>query len=496
MPDVRNAFYERARQIFDLAQAQQALEWDQEVMMPPKGGAQRAHQLATLATAAHEKVVDPAFGEWIEGLEAVADLDERTRADVREARRGRDRAVRIPARLVAERTEACALAQAAWVEARRASDFASFRPHLEKVLGLTREIAEALGTPNRYDALLDEYEPGMTEAFLAILFDGLRARLVPLLERIRGASRQPDATVLVRRFPLQGQQAFCRRMLGDMGFDLEAGRFDVSAHPFTNGTFCDVRLTTRYQEDWLPAALFGTIHEGGHGLYEQGLDPERFRDPSGCACSMGIHESQSRLWENLVGRSRPFWDHYGPILRNTFPGLLDGVSPEALLGALNAVRPSLIRVEADEATYNLHILLRFELESALMAGHLSVKDLPERWNLAMKDYLGIEPPDDRQGVLQDIHWAVGLFGYFPTYALGNLYAAQFMEAMRKAIPDLDERLAQGDLRVVRGWLRDNIHVHGRRWSAHELCLRVAGQPLSADPLLRHLEAKAAHFYGV
>jgi len=494
--DARKAFYDRARQIFDLAQAQQALEWDQEVMMPPKGGTQRAHQLATLATVLHEKVTDPFYGELLDTLEDTADLDGRACADVREARRNRDRAVRIPPKLVAERTEACSLAQMVWMEARPKSDFAAFRPHLEKIVALTRDMAEALDAPNRYDALLDEYEPGMTEARLRIVFNDLRGRLVPLLKDIRGASRRPDPTLLTRRFPSEGQEAFCRRIVMDMGFDLEAGRFDVSAHPFTNGTLADVRLTTRYQENWLPCALFGAIHEGGHGLYEQGLDPERYRDPAGGACSMGIHESQSRLWENLIGRSLAFWCRYYPMLRDAFPGVLEGVPLEAFHAAVNAVQPSLIRTEADEVTYNLHILLRFDLESDLIAQRVEVKDLPERWNHKMKDYLGIEPPNDGQGVLQDIHWAAGLFGYFPTYALGNLYAAQFMEQMRTELPDLDAILSRGDLRTVKTWLNERIHVHGRFWTAQELCQRVTGQPLSAEPLMRHLDAKASATYGL
>lgn len=494
--EARIGFYDRARQIFDLTLAQQALEWDQEVMMPAQGADQRAHQLAALATVVHEKLTDPAYGGLIDAFEASRDLDERARADVREARRARERAVRVPGRLVAERTEACARAQAAWLEARPRNDFAAFRPHLERVMDLTRELAEAQGMPSPYDALLDEYEPGMTEARLRPLFDDLRRRLVPLLERIRGASRRPDPAPLARCFPVQDQEVFCRRLVTDMGFDLDAGRFDVSAHPFTTGTHRDVRLTTRYREDWLPCSVFGTIHEGGHGLYEQGLDARFFRDPSGGACSAGLHESQSRLWENLVGRSLPFWSHYYPVLQATFPGVLDEVPLASFHGAVNVVEPSLIRVEADETTYNLHILLRFELESDLIARRITVKDLPELWRIRMEQQLGIAPPDDRSGVMQDIHWAVGLVGYFPTYALGNLYAAQFMERMREELRDLDERLSRGELGVVRTWLRERIHVHGRVWPAQELCERVTGAPLSVEPLMRHLEAKAHTFYGI
>lgn len=490
------AFYEQARRIFDLAQAQQALDWDQQVMMPPRGLDQRAGQLAALAAVVHERVADPAYGGLIARLEVQDGLAEDLRADLREARRSHDRAVKIPVRLVQARAEACALAQAAWAEARAASDFAHFRPHLERVLALTREEADALGPGNRYDALLDEYEPGMTEAQLAVLFQDLKDRLRPLLEAVRGAARAPDPTILARTFPVAGQRAFCRRVVEDMGFDLQAGRLDVSEHPFTSGTLGDVRLTTRYREDFLPSALFGAIHEAGHGLYEQGLDPARFRHPAGQACSMGIHESQSRFWENLVGRSRAFWSHYYEPLRASFPGVLDDVSPDAFHGAVNAVAPSLVRVEADEVTYNLHIILRFELESGLMAGRCEARDLPGLWRERMRALLGIEPPDDASGVLQDIHWAVGLVGYFPSYALGNLYAAQFLERMRRDLPDLDARVARGDLGAVKAWLNGAIHVHGRRWTAQELCRRVTGAPLSAEPLMRHLWARCGEVYGV
>lgn len=489
-------FYDRSERIFDLAQAQQALDWDQQVMMPPRGLEQRAHQLSALAAVVHEHVADPAYGDLITTLEAQGGQDEDLRADLREARRAFDRAVKIPVRLVQARAEACAMAQAAWSEARVRNDFAPFRPHLETVLALTREQADAIGGANRYDALLEDYEPGMTEAQLAAIFQDLKGRLVPLLEAVRGASRRPDPSILARTYPVAGQEAFCRRLVEDLGFDLEAGRFDVSEHPFTNGTLRDVRLTTRYQPDFLPSALFGTIHETGHGLYEQGLDPARYRNPSGQACSCGLHESQSRLWENLIGRSRAFWSHYFGPLRQTFPGLLDDVSTDAFYGAVNAVAPSLIRVEADEATYNLHIILRFELESDLLAGRLEVRDLPGRWRAKMQDYLGIEPPDDRTGVLQDIHWSAGLIGYFPTYALGNLYAAQFLERMRQDLPDLDARVAQGHLAPVKAWLNANIHVHGRRWTAQDLCRRVTGAPLSAEPLMRHLRARCGEVYGI
>jgi len=496
MTEKLERFYERMRGVTDLLLAQQALEWDQQVMMPHKGADQRSYQVAALAGLAHARLTDPALEEILRDLEAADGHDEATRADLREARRARDRAARLPERLVSERARACALAQAAWEEARPRNDFSAFLPHLERVLSLTREAAAALSEGNAYDALLEEFEPGMTEAQLRSIFDDLKGRLLPLLDALQGAPRRPDPSVLHRHYPQRQQEAFCRRLVAEMGFDLEAGRLDVSAHPFTSGTARDVRLTTRYMEEFLPAAIFGSLHEAGHGLYEQGLDPERFRNPAGQACSLGIHESQSRFWENAVGRSKSFWTHYLEPLKRSFPGTLDEVALDAFYGAVNAVEPSLIRVEADECTYNLHILLRFELESAMLAGALEARDLPDAWNEKMEAYLGIRPPDNRDGVLQDVHWSVGLIGYFPTYTLGNLYAAQFRETLLGDIPDLEARIARGDLLPIREWLREKIHRHGRTYLAQDLCLRVTGKPLSAEPLERYLKTKYAEVYGI
>ncbi len=496
MPNTSEQFYEKCRAIHDLQEVQQLLEWDMQVMMPRKGVDQRGNHQAALATAIHEKVTEPGLGGLIEELAARQDLGIGLAADVREAKRARDRAVKVPARLVAERAQVCALAQVAWEEGKKNNDFAAFRPHLEAVLNIVREMARAIGgDQNPYDALLDEYEPGMTEAALTATFSDLRDRLVPLLDKIKGARRRPSQDLVKRPYPLAAQEAFGRRVMADMGFDTEAGRMDVSAHPFTNGTFRDVRITTRYQETFLNMALFGTMHEAGHALYEQGLDPERYRDPAGQYCSLGIHESQSRFWENMIGRSRPFWRRYFPQLKAAFPGVLDGVAEEEFYGAVNVVEPSLIRVEADEVTYNLHIILRFELESALLAGKLEAADLPAAWNEKMRSFLGIVPPDDREGVLQDVHWSVGLIGYFPTYALGNLYSAQFARAMRRDMPDLDERVAAGKLGDVKAWLNANIHVHGRRYLPQDLCAKVTGEPLSADSALEYLNAKFGEIYG-
>jgi carboxypeptidase Taq len=489
-----DTFLFKFRTLHDLQSGQQILEWDQQVMMPKQGIEQRSHELAALAQVVHEKLTDPELGELIQSLEEHPDLVPERRADLREARRSYERALKIPSTLVGKRTRSCALAQAAWEEAKHKNDFSIFRPHLERVLHLTREMARSLDDEHPYDALLDEFEPAMTEQALTSLFADLRIRLVKLLERIQGSTRRPDQRVLQRFFPKTAQEAFSRKVLDDMGYDLKAGRFDESAHPFTNGTFRDVRITTRYDEHFLSQALFGTIHEAGHALYEQGLSADRYRDPSGMYCSLSIHESQSRFWENLIGRSRSFWAHYYPLLQQTFAGVLDDVSLEGFYGAINVCEPSLIRVEADEITYNLHILLRFELESALISGALKVEDLPVAWNEKMGKLFGVTPRTDAEGVLQDVHWSVGVFGYFPTYTLGNLYSAQFMKTLRQDLPDLDTRVARGELAPIREWLNTRVHQHGRLYLPDELCKRVTGETLSSEAALSYLEVKYSELY--
>jgi carboxypeptidase Taq len=494
MSDELKRLMEKVHLIHDLNEAQQALEWDQQVMMPRLGAEQRSRELGALATVAHFALVDPELGELIQSLHDSETLGADARADLREAKRARDRAIKLPASLVAERARTCSLAQVAWESARERSDFPAFVPHLRRVFEISREVAAAIGTENPYDALLDEYEPGTSEAELRPIFADLRERLVPILDRIQGAPRQASQAVLKRAYPLPQQEAFGRRVAVDMGYDLEAGRLDRSAHPFTSGPLGDVRITTRYDERFLSTSLFGIIHEAGHAIYEQGLDPARYRDPSGQACSLGIHESQSRFWENLIGRSLPFWTHYYPLLRQTFPGVLDDTPLHEFYRAINVCAPSLIRVEADEITYNLHIILRFELESALLHGDLDVADLPAAWSTKMQALLGIKPGTDREGVLQDVHWSAGLIGYFPTYALGNLYAAQLMSQLRRDLPDLETLIGAGRLRPIKQWLNQAIHVHGRRHLAPELCRRVTGRAPAADDLIDYLKNKYYDIY--
>lgn len=490
-------FIRRARELADISHARELLSWDQETCMPPKGAAARAHSLGTLAGLYHEKLTDPALVALVEELKG-RDLRGDEAADLRYLGRDQERALKIPRQLVVELSQTQSLGHEAWVEARKKSDFILFRPWLEKILALQQEIAHRVGFEGTmYNAFLDEYEPYSRAEEIAPVLDELRRRLVPLVERIGAAGKQPAANILDQEFPIDRQEAFGRQVLADLGFDLEAGRLDVSVHPFCSGTSPgDVRLTTRYNPRQLTSALFGIIHEAGHGLYEQGLPVQLSGTPAGRSISLGIHESQSRLWENLVGRSRPFWQHYLPRLREHFPQQLAGVGPDEFYAAINQVAPSLIRVEADEVTYNLHILLRFELEKDLVEGRVRVEELPARWDEKMESYLGIRPPDAARGVLQDTHWSVGLIGYFPTYTLGNLYAAQFFAQAQKEMPELMERVAQGELRGLKTWLNEKIHARGRRVTASELVREVTGQPLSADCFMAYLEGKFGELYGL
>jgi carboxypeptidase Taq len=418
--------------------------------------------------------------------------------NIREVRRAYERATRVPATLVEELARTSALAQDVWVEARKASDYARFRPWLDKLVALKREEAKAIGRDGPlYDALLDEYEPGETAARLTRVFAELRDALVDLVGRIAGAPRRPDPTPLHGVYPIPAQEAFGTAVAAALGFDFQAGRLDVTAHPFCSGIGPgDTRLTTRYDPKDFGDAFFSILHEAGHGLYDQGLDADHCGTPMGEAVSLGIHESQSRLWENFVGRSRAFWEHWLPRARQAFPEALAGVGLDAFVFAVNDVRPSWIRVDADEATYNLHILLRFELEQALIAGDLPVADLPAAWADGMKRLLGVTPPDDARGCLQDIHWSGGGFGYFPTYTLGNLYAAQFFATARAELGDLDDQLRRGEFLPLKEWLNRKIHREGQRHRAADLVVAVTGEPLTPRYLLDHLSAKFGALYGV
>ena len=480
------------------------IAWDQETQMPPAGAQLRSEQLAALSSIVHERRTSPRVGELLAACEADSALTAHpdAAANLRNLRRDYDRQTKLPADLVRALAETSSRSLNVWREARENDDFASFAPWLEKMFGLNRERAQALGVPQGgelYDALLEDYEPGMTTALIRRTFDALRAGLTPLIREIAESGVRPDTAWTRIPVPVEKQAAFNRALVERMGFDVSAGRLDVSTHPFCEGMGPgDTRLTTRYAVDLFPSALSGTMHETGHALYEQNLPKaERFGQPLAEACSMGIHESQSRTWENLVGRGRAFWEWAVPALKESFGDpAFDGLDVETAYRGMNVVEPHLTRIESDEATYNLHIMLRFDLERAMLAGDLAVADLPGAWNERFRADLGIDVPSDRRGVLQDIHWSMGLIGYFPTYTLGNLYAAQFWATIQEQVPGLEEGFRRGEFGALLDWLRPNIFAHGRRYTAPELCERITGRPLSHEPLLRYLEAKLKPIYGI
>ncbi len=491
------SFVSLLREAGILGSVEALLDWDSETVMPSGGLATRAEQIAYIAGLAHERRTNPRLGELLGALEGQT-LDSIAQTNVRETRRNYDRATKIPADLVRKIAKASTLAKDAWGKARAESTFDVFAPHLAEMLELKRQVADLVGFKGeRYDALLDEYEPGMTATGVEKVFTALRGPLSAFVKQIAQSKRKPDVSILHRKFPRAAQEAICREWAAAIGFDFARGRLDVSKHPFCSGTGPgDVRLTTRYYEDFLSPSLYGVLHEAGHGLYEQGLPIEHQFTPAGSAVSLGIHESQSRMWENFVGRSREFTEGMYDRCQAMFKESLGDVSLDAFFGAINFVEPSLIRVEADEVTYNLHIILRFELERELIAGRLETRDVPETWNAKMRELLGITPPKDAEGCLQDIHWSMGAFGYFPTYALGNLYAAQFFDAARRAIPDLKERIRRGEFRPLLDWLRTHIHQHGQRYRATELVERVTGEPLSIEPFMNYLREKFLPIYGL
>ncbi len=490
-----------ARRIAALNSVEELLGWDERTKMPLAGGEYRAEQSTILAGLIHQRWTDPKFGEQLDELSAdglTADPHSGAGVVVRRLKRQRDKRIKLPQSLVEELARTAVLGQQAWQEAKEKSGYSAFRPLLETMIALKRRQAEALGYAERpYDALLDEYEPEERTANVDQVLDGLREALVPLVAEIQQSGRRPDAALLRRAFPIDVQEQFGREAAAAIGFDFSRGRLDVTSHPFctTLGPH-DCRITTHYDPQFFNAAFFGILHEAGHGIYEQGLPAEHFGLPLGEAVSLGVHESQSRLWENFVGRSRPFWEHFYPLAQKRFPAALGDVPLAAFHFAVNDVRPSLVRIEADEATYNLHILVRFELERALLDGDLQAADLPGAWNEKYQKYLGIVPPDDASGVLQDIHWSAGLIGYFPTYALGNIYAAQLFARAKADLGDLERLLARGQFRPLLEWLREKVHRHGQRYMPRELIERAAGSPLSARPLVEHLRATLGPLYGL
>lgn len=490
---------ERLGLVVDIRSALALLEWDQETYMPPKGGPARGQQIATLSALAHRLFVDPEMGAMLRDLRDNIDgLDPNDAALVRETLYDYERAVRLPESFVREFAEEQSKAFHAWVKARENADFGAFEPYLSRLIELLHKKADLLGYEGSpYNALLEEFERGATAEGLRELFGELAAAQSALVRRVAACGVEQDARWLDQEWPEQGQQAFTLSILRNMGYDLEAGRQDKSVHPFTTSfDIQDVRITTRFDPRNPLTGLSGSMHEGGHALYDQGFIESDRRTPLASAPSLGMHESQSRMWENMIGRSLSFWRYGVTAMARHFPGQLDSVSPETVYRTINRVRPSFIRVDADECTYNLHVILRFEIEAGLMEKRIAVHDIPEIWNAKMKEYLGIDVPDATRGCLQDVHWSHGAVGYFPSYALGNLYAAQLFEKMFEDTPGLWDRIAEGDFAPVLGWLRRNVHHAGRRKTASELIRHVTGRELTAAPYLRYLEMKYGALYGL
>lgn len=488
-----DALRKRLNRITHLNQAAAVLEWDQETYMPEGAAESRSQQVATLRSLAHELLIDEETSRLLDAARPESDIDQDL---VRITRKDIEKAVKVPSSLIAEMAEASGRAKGAWQKARSNNDFPVFAPHLERIVDLCIRHAEALGYDEQpYDALLDQYEEGATTAQVAAVFGELRKDLVPFVGELTSTGMLCEGPVH-REFPEDDQWRYGLEMAQRMGYDLKHGRQDRSAHPFsTSFSISDVRITTRLEKRFFNPAFFGTLHEAGHAMYEQGIDPALEGTPLADGTSLGMHESQSRMWENLVGRSLPFWEFAFPSVQKTFPDALGNVTLDQFYRAINTVAPSTIRVEADEVTYNLHIMLRFELEREMIAGRVSIKDLPEAWNDRMESWLGIRPQDDAEGVLQDIHWSLGAIGYFPTYALGNLMSVQLFNAAMTAIPDLHDQFRRGEFSELLGWLRTNVHQWGRRKTAGEILRDATGSDLSAAPWMEYARSKFGALHG-
>jgi carboxypeptidase Taq len=491
-------FREYVRKMKHYEEAVGVLYWDLRTGAPKKGAAGRAEVIGELSGEMFRMAVSDRMGDYLDRLSephTFAGLGRIDRKIVEECRREYERNRKIPAGKYQEYIVLTSQAETVWEEAREAADFPRFRPYLEKIVETNLEFIGLWGFEgHKYNTLLDMYEPDMTVARLDQVFGELKDKLVPLAAEIREA--EPPATgFLHMNYPKEKQKEFSLYILNQMGYDFAAGRLDETVHPFATGLNPgDVRITTRYLPNDVGSALFGTIHEGGHALYEQNISPELAGTPLCTGTSMGIHESQSRFWENMIGRSREFWHCYYGELQRIFPAELGGVPPEAFYRGINRVEPSLIRIEADELTYNLHIMIRYELEKELFAGTLKVKDLPGAWNDKYREYLGVEPENDAEGVLQDVHWAGGSFGYFPSYALGNMYSAQFWNSIRQAMPDFSERVARGDLLPIRDWLSGQIYRYGKLLTPSEIVRKVTGEDLTPSYLVDYLERKYKDIY--
>jgi carboxypeptidase Taq len=482
----------------DLGHIGALMGWDQQVNMPPGGAEERGIQLAALGRIMHEKFTSDEVGQLIADLEKeVGDLKAETdeARSVKVAKRAYEKQTKIPLPMLMERIKVTTMAHEAWVEAKGKSDFSLFQPYLEKIVDLTKQYAD-LFTPydHVYDPLLDDYEPGMKTAEVKAIFNKLRPQQVELLQAI-AEKEPPDNSFLKQHYKEEYQEIIGRFVITRFGYDWKRGRLDLAAHPFTTGFGQgDIRITTRYLKDDAGSALFSTMHEAGHAMYEQGVPPKYRRHPLSGSASLAIHESQSRLWENLVGRSKEFWSFFYPSLQMLFPEYLANVSMLDFYRGINRVEPSLIRVESDEATYNMHIMLRLEIEIGLMEGTVEVKDLPEIWNARMQDYLGVTPPDDAHGVLQDVHWSGGSIGYFPTYALGNLASVQLWDKMLEEHPNVPDEIAKGQFGTILGWMQEKVHQYGSKFEPQELMLKATGSKITPEPYVKYLKDKYSEVY--
>jgi len=493
-------FRELVKKIKAYEEAAGLLYWDMRTGAPRKGIEQRSEALGVLSGEMFRLSISPEMEEYLNELsapEAAAELDELNRRLVQECKKDFDRSKKIPPDRYQEYVVLTSKSEAVWEEAKEKGDFASFLPWLEKVVAFNLEFAELWGYEgHKYNALLEPYEPGMTVEKLDVVFGELRRRVVPLVAAIGDSPQKPDASVLRGKFDFDQQLRFSEFLLKEIGFDFEAGRLDKSVHPFATGLNPgDVRITTNFRDYDLTFSLFSSLHEGGHALYEQNISAELTGTLLATGTSMGIHESQSRFWENIVGRSKPFWQRYYRDLQSHFPALSD-LDMETFYRAVNEVKPSLIRIEADEVTYNLHIMIRYELEKALFSGDLRPAELPGAWNDKYRDYLGVTPAHDGEGVLQDVHWSGGAFGYFPSYSLGNMYAAQIAAAMRREMPDMDERIARGELAPLKLWLTERIYRHGKMHTPNELIVGATGEELNPSYLVEYFERKFMPIYGL
>ncbi|MBI3509118.1 MAG: carboxypeptidase M32 [Bacteroidetes bacterium] len=492
-----NTYKNSLRRIADLGYTTAVLGWDQETYMPEGSAATRAQQLSTLAGIVHEMVTSEELGKLLEGLNAGNGLDETQSANVKQTLKDYRKAKKYTREFVEEMSRTVSESFSAWQIAKSKSDFSVFAPQLKKLIALKRKECELLGYKEHpYDALLDNHEPGLTTKDVEKLFEDVRKELVPFVKKITEKKIHSNE-ILHRHFPKDQQWDFSIHLLKQMGFDFNTGRQDLSVHPFTTSFgSLDVRVTTRVDENNIADCITGTIHEGGHALYEQGLPTSEYGLPSAEAVSLGIHESQSRLWENNVGRSLIFWKGQFPEMKNHFPEQLKNSKAEDIFAAINVVQPSLIRINADELTYHFHVMIRFEVEKALFENKLQPEEIPAYWNARYKDYLGIDVPDDAHGCLQDVHWSHGSFGYFPTYSLGSFYAAQFFAHAKKNIPSLEKEIESGNFSSLLKWLRENIHQYGKRYRAGELCTRVTGEPLNFSYFMNYAKEKYGSLYGI